>query len=62
MNKNNMHYVPIIIQDIVAKLNDKTVGENERMNLVLRLEVVRDYCAWAVRNHVVGGVAGGKKK
>lgn len=44
----NEHLVPIIIQDIVNKLNDKTIRENERANLLLRLDAIRDYVTAAV--------------
>jgi len=39
----NLHLVPINIQDLVEKLNDKNVRENELMNYQLRLEAIRDY-------------------
>ena len=31
---SNEHLIPVNIQDIVSRLNDKTIRENERMNLV----------------------------
>lgn len=45
--KNN-HLVPVNIQDIVNRLNDKNVRENERANLLLRLDAIRDYVTEAV--------------
>jgi len=39
----NLHLVPANIMDLVDKLGDPTVNENERNNYVLRLEVIRDY-------------------
>jgi hypothetical protein len=44
----NEHLVPVIVQDIVNKLNDKNVRENERANLLLRLDAIRDYVTAAV--------------
>ena len=43
MNKN-IHLVPVNIVDIVDRINDKNTKENERMNLIIRLETIRDYC------------------
>jgi len=48
----NLHLVPVNVIDIVEKLNDKTIRENEHNNYVLRIEAIRDYCAAAlVKNH-----------
>ena len=48
----NLHLVPVNIVDLVEKLNDKNVRENEHNNYVLRVEAIRDYCAAAlVKNH-----------
>lgn len=44
----NEHLVPVNITDIVNKLTDPTVRDNERMNYVLRLEAIRDYASEAV--------------
>lgn len=44
----NEHLVPVNIQDIVNKLNDKNIRENERANLLLRLDAIRDYVTAAV--------------
>lgn len=44
----NDHLVPVNIQDIVNRLNDKTTRENERANLLLRLDAIRDYVTAAV--------------
>jgi hypothetical protein len=44
----NEHLVPVVVQDIVNKLNDKSVRENERANLLLRLDAIRDYVTAAV--------------
>ena len=43
MNKN-IHLIPINIIDIIDRINDKNTKENERMNLIIRLEAIRDYC------------------
>jgi hypothetical protein len=45
----NEHLLPVNIVDLVAKLNQPGIRENERMNYVLRLETIRDYCDAAVR-------------
>jgi hypothetical protein len=44
----NEHLVPVVVQDIVNRLNDKTIKENERANLLLRLDAIRDYVTAAV--------------
>lgn len=44
----NEHLVPVNILDIVNRLRDKNMSENERMNLILRLEAIRDYSAAAI--------------
>lgn len=40
----NEHLVPVSIMDIVDKLKSPNLSVNERMNLVLRLEAIRDFC------------------
>lgn len=44
----NEHLVPIVVQDIVNRLNDKTIRENEKANLLIRLDAIRDYVTAAV--------------
>ena len=44
----NEHLVPVNIQDIVNRLKDKTIGENEKANLLVRLDAIRDYVTAAV--------------
>jgi hypothetical protein len=44
----NEHLVPVVVQDIVNKLNDNSIRENERANLLLRLDAIRDYVTAAV--------------
>jgi len=39
----NLHLVPVNIIDLVDKLNDPTIRENERNNYVFRLEAIREY-------------------
>ena len=46
----NEHMVPVNVIDLVNKLSDVTIRENERMNYVLRLEAIRDYCDAALKN------------
>lgn len=44
----NEHLVPVVVQDIVNRLNDKTIRENEKANLLIRLDAIRDYVTAAV--------------
>lgn len=44
----NDHLVPVNVQDIVNRLKAKDLGENERANLLLRLDAIRDYVTAAV--------------
>jgi hypothetical protein len=43
--------VPVNIADIVQRLSDKNIRENEKFALLQRLETIRDYCAAAVVKH-----------
>jgi uncharacterized protein (DUF433 family) len=45
----NLHLVPVNVQDIVEKMMDGATRENERMQYVLRVEAIRDFCAEAIR-------------
>ena len=51
--KNNLHLVPVNVQDIVEKLSNKNMKENERMNYQLRLEAIRNYCDEVLKKPVV---------
>ena len=44
----NEYLVPVVVQDIVNRLNDKNIRENERANLLIRLDAIRDYVTAAV--------------
>jgi hypothetical protein len=44
----NEHLVPVLVQDIVKRLNEKDVRENERANLLIRLDAIRDYVTAAI--------------
>jgi hypothetical protein len=44
----NEHLVPVLVQDIVNRLNEKDVKENERANLLIRLDAIRDYVTAAI--------------
>ena len=46
----NLHLVPVNIQDLVEKLSEKGVRENEHFNYMLRLEAIRDYCSAAINS------------
>lgn len=39
----NLHLVPVNIVDLVDKINDPNIKENERNNYIFRLEATRDY-------------------
>ena len=39
----NLHLVPVNILDLVEKINDNNIRENERNNYVLRLEAILEY-------------------
>lgn len=41
----NQHLIPPSVVDIVDKLSSPIAHENEKMNYVLRLEAIRDYCS-----------------
>ena len=51
MNKDNMHLVPPSVTDIVEKINSPTAHPNEKMNYLLRLEAIRDYCIASINKH-----------
>jgi len=44
----NDHLVPPLVIDLVERLNTKTLMENEKLNIVLRLEATRDYIDKAI--------------
>lgn len=44
----NEHLVPVNIQDIVNQLDNRNIRENERANLLIRLDAIRDYVTAAV--------------
>lgn len=45
----NEYLVPVNVVDIVEKLKTQNLSINERMNLVMRLEAIKEYCDKAVR-------------
>ena len=47
----NEHLIPPIVLDIGEKSNSPTVRENEKMNYILRLEAIRDYCSVIINKH-----------
>jgi hypothetical protein len=50
-NDNNMHLVPPSVIDIVEKINSSTAHPNEKMNYLMRLEAIRDYCMSSINKH-----------
>jgi hypothetical protein len=47
----NEHLIPPIVLDIVDKFNSPNVRENEKLNYILRLEAIRDYCNNIIDKH-----------
>lgn len=47
----NLHLVPINVQDLIEKMLDKNIRENEHHNYVLRVEAIREYCEEALRKN-----------
>lgn len=39
----NLHLIPANVLDLIDKINDTNIRENERTNYALRLEAIRDY-------------------
>ena len=50
MMMKNEHLVPEVIIGIVKKLSAKDIHENEKWNLIVRLETIRDYCDQVLRS------------
>ena len=47
----NLHLVQPSVTDIVEKLVSPIAHENEKMNYILRLEAIRDYCAYIINKN-----------
>jgi hypothetical protein len=47
----NEHLIPPIVIDLVDKSNSPYVRENEKVNYILRIEAIRDYCTVAINKH-----------
>jgi hypothetical protein len=58
----NEHLVPVNIVDLVSKLSDVTVRENERNNYVLRLEATAAYINESLTKHKTAALQFSKKK
>ena len=58
----NEHLVPVNIVDLVNKLSDKTVRENELQNYVLRLETTASYISESLTKHKNQTVTFSRKK
>jgi len=58
----NEHLVPVNIVDLVNKLNDKTIRENELQNYVLRLETTAAYINESLTKHKTAALQFTKKK
>ena len=48
----NEHLVPVNVIDLVNKINDKNIRENEHQNYVLRVEAIRDYCDESLKRNI----------
>ncbi len=44
----NDHLVPVVVQDIVKRLQNSDINQNEKYNLLIRLDAIRDYVTEAV--------------
>ena len=44
----NLHLVPVNVIDLVEKINDKSIKENERNNYIFRLEATASYITEAL--------------
>jgi hypothetical protein len=58
----NEHLVPVNIVDLVNKLSDLSVRENERNNYVLRLEATAAYINESLAKHKTAVLQFTKKK
>ena len=47
----NEYLVPVNVIDIADRLKIHNLTINERMNLVLRLEAIKDYCEKAIQKN-----------
>jgi hypothetical protein len=50
-NDNRMHLIPPSVIDIVEKFSSPNVHVNEKMNYLVRLEAIRDYCISSINKH-----------
>jgi hypothetical protein len=39
----NEHLIPVVVQDLVNKLNQKNINENEKYVTITRLEAIVEY-------------------
>jgi len=47
----NLHLVPVNVQDLIEKMLDKNIRENEHQNYVLRVEAIVEFCEEALRKN-----------
>jgi len=47
----NLHLLPANVMDLVDKIGDPNIRENERNNYILRLEAIRDYVTVSLNTH-----------
>lgn len=52
----NEHLIPPIVMDIVDKFNSPSVRENEKLNYMIRLEAIRDYCDKNIKKHLANQI------
>lgn len=53
----NEHLVPVNVVDIVNRLKDPSIRENEKINYILRLEAIREYCAVALSKNNTASIS-----
>jgi hypothetical protein len=58
----NEHLVPVNVVDLVNKLSDNLIRENERNNYVLRLEATAAYINESLTKHRTAALQFTKKK
>jgi hypothetical protein len=58
----NEHLVPVNIVDLVNKLSDSSVMNNERNNYILRLETTASYISESLTKHKNAVLISTKKK
>lgn len=61
MNNNKLHLIPQPVLDCAENLRT-TKQDHMRMNYIVRLEAIRDYCDQAIKSNAVGSYSNTRKK